>query len=60
MQVSGFYIGPAMSGREDRVWIRHPDGEGGDFPRAEVEDVLARGFAGDVGRELDKYFWEKF
>lgn len=57
----GWWIGPAVSGRDDKVWINCPDGEGGDFCRAEFEAVLTSGFVtGDMEQAISRFFWENF
>lgn len=39
----------------DKLWLRHSDGEGGCFDRAEVLAVIERGPVA-----LERYFWERF
>lgn len=53
--VDGWYVGPAMGDDPSRVWVRCPDGEGGDFPAIEVERAMANDPSGiDMTRDNEE------
>lgn len=58
--MSGWTVIDSVAGRDDHVYIRCPDGEGGDFPKDDVLLVLnAVKLVGEVDL-LERYFWENF
>lgn len=59
--IGEWQTGPAICGDPHKIFIRCPDGEGGDFCREEFNSVLESGFiAGDVEGAVFSFFWENF
>lgn len=58
--MNGWFVDAPMGGRDDRLWIGCPSGEGGDFCRRDVENIWAAvKLTGHIA-VLEEYFWRHF